>query len=97
MAWHLRNGRILSSQEAAAEDEGVARFVIGAVLALACGGVTWFLTGNMWDGAFKKAIIAGVAAGAFWIGSRFARSIVLGLGWVFFIGSGVALIAWIFQ
>ena len=97
MAWHLRNGRILSSQEAAKEDEGTARFVIGAVLALLCGGAAWFLMGGMWDGPLKKVVLLGVTGTAFWVGSRFARPLLLGARWLLLIGLGLGTIAWIFK
>lgn len=97
MAWHWRNGRLLSSREAAAEDEGLARSVIGVLLALICGVVAWVLMGGMWDGPFKKVILLTVCAGAFLLGSRFARSLLLGLRWLLVIGFGLATVVWFFE
>ncbi|MGB3393702.1 MAG: hypothetical protein WA956_02560 [Stenotrophomonas sp.] len=97
MTWHWRNGRLLSPQEASAEDEGLARSIIGALLALVCGVAAWFLMGGMWDGPLKKVILLTACIGAFWLGSRFTRPLLRGLRWLFVIGLGLAAVVWFFK
>ncbi|SBV35354.1 hypothetical protein STPYR_10284 [uncultured Stenotrophomonas sp.] len=49
------------------------------------------------EGPFKKVVLLGVTGGAFWVGSRFTRPILLGARWLFLIGLGLGTIIWILK
>lgn len=71
MAWHIRDGRILSPDEAAKEDEESLAGWAGIILGCLAWGVSYYILGGF-DTPFKRIAVVTAVAVALFVGSKFA-------------------------